>query len=265
MTRTAQDAPARVGFPGALAVPAVLAALLVVAPIAFIALLADPGALPGALAAPETLAVLAASAAFAGVATALCLLVGLPLAVVIGRSPRVVAGFLRVLAALPLVVPPFVVGAGIASAASGGGPVAGALRAFLPEQMLAPAGVVLAQSVVALPFLVLVAERALSGGPAFERAAGQLGAGRWATLWRVTLPLARGGIVAGVLLCFARAFGEFAATAFIAPGEQTAPLLAVSSLAAGDPAVAVALGGVFVLVALAAVLGARAWRTGSDR
>ncbi|MGU7592522.1 molybdate ABC transporter permease subunit, partial [Enterobacter hormaechei] len=76
------------------------------------------------------------------------------------------------------------------------------------------AAVVLAQVFVALPFLVLAVEGALrSTGVEVERTAASLGASRATILRRVTLPLAAPGIVAGVVLCFARAIGEFGATA----------------------------------------------------
>ena len=91
------------------------------------------------------------------------------------------------------------------------------------------AAVVIAQTFVALPFLVLALEGSLrSTGIGYEQAAAALGAGRWRILWRVTLPLAAPGLIAGIVLCFARAIGEFGATALFAgnaPGvTQTMPL-----------------------------------------
>ena len=84
--------------------------------------------------------------------------------------------------------------------------------------------VVLAQTFVALPFLVLALEGSLrTTGVGYEQTAAALGAGRWTILRRVTLPLAAPGLVAGVVLCFARAIGEFGATALFAgnaPGRH---------------------------------------------
>src|SRR5699024_6702385 len=82
---------------------------------------------------------------------------------------------------------------------------------------------------VALPFLVLAVEGTLRGaGVRYEQAAAGLGAGKWMVLTRITLPLAAPGLLAGVILSFARALGEFGATALFAgnaPGvTQTMPL-----------------------------------------
>ena len=91
------------------------------------------------------------------------------------------------------------------------------------------AGVVLAEAFVAMPFLVIAVEGALRGADTrYEEAAATLGAGRWTTFRRVTLPLVAPGIAAGAVLCWARALGEFGATITFAgnfPGRtRTMPL-----------------------------------------
>ena len=91
------------------------------------------------------------------------------------------------------------------------------------------AGVVLAETFVAMPFLVISVEGALRGADArYEEAAATLGASRWTAFRRVTLPLVAPGIAAGAVLCWARALGEFGATITFAgnfPGRtQTMPL-----------------------------------------
>jgi molybdate transport system permease protein len=132
--------------------------------------------------------------------------------------------------------------------------------------------VVLAQTFVALPFLVLAVEATLRArGVVFEQTAATLGAGRWRTLWRITLPLATPGLVAGVVLCFARAVGEFGATALFAgnaPGvTQTMPLAIYAAFNGGGvgQGTAVALSLLLLVTAIAVLLLVRGWRPGVAR
>jgi len=130
--------------------------------------------------------------------------------------------------------------------------------------------VVLAQAFVALPFLVLAVEGTLRGaGVRYERVAASLGADRWTVLKKITLPLAAPGLLAGTILCFARALGEFGATALFAgnaPGvTQTMPLAIYTAFNGGGvgrgPAVALSL--LLLFTALLVLLLVRAWRPGA--
>jgi molybdate transport system permease protein len=121
------------------------------------------------------------------------------------------------------------------------------------------AAVVVAETFVAMPFLVVSVEGALHAADArYEEAAATLGADRWTTFRRVTLPLVAPGVAAGAVLCWARALGEFGATITFAgqyPGTtETMPLAVYLELAAGHPEAAVALSLVLLLVSLATLL-----------
>ncbi len=212
------------------------------------------------------LSALALSLGTGAVATAVCAVIGIPLALLIARSPARVAAVLRALVTVPLVLPPMVGGVALLYLFGRNGWV-GALG--LP--FTTPA-VVLAQVFVALPFLVLSVEGALrSTGVAFERAAASLGASRSTILRRITLPLAAPGIVAGVVLCFARAIGEFGATALFAgnrPGvTQTMPLAIYTAFngAGVSQGTAVALSLLLLVTAVAVLLLVRGWRPGVGR
>jgi molybdate transport system permease protein len=114
--------------------------------------------------------------------------------------------------------------------------------------------VVIAQTFVAMPFLVVSVEGALRAADArFEDVAATLGADRWTTFRRVTLPMVAPGVAAGAVLCWARALGEFGATITFAgnfPGRtQTAPLGVYSALES-DPQAAIALSLVMLLVSV---------------
>jgi molybdate transport system permease protein len=115
----------------------------------------------------------------------------------------------------------------------------GALGRHLPfDVAFTPFAAVLASSIVALPLMVRPARSALEAVPRrYVQAARTLGATPWRAFWRVQLPLARRGVLAGVLLAFFRALGEFGATLMVAgniPGKtQTLPLAIYDALFLG--------------------------------
>jgi molybdate transport system permease protein len=215
---------------------------------------------------PAALSALALSLQTGLSATALCILAGVPLALLIARANRRTAAVLRAVVTVPLVLPPMVGGVALLYLFGRSGWLGAAGLPFTT------AAVVLAQTFVALPFLVLAVEGALrTSGVEFERTAAALGAGRWMILRRVTLPLAAPGIVAGVVLCFARAIGEFGATALFAgnaPGvTRTMPLAIYTAFngAGVTQGTAVALSLLLLVTAIAVLLLVRGWRPGAAR
>lgn len=162
-------------------------------------------------------------------ATALALTLGVPLGWLLARGTFRGRSLVRVAALLPLALPPVVGGLALLMAFGRRG-VLGApledLGIVLPFTLTAT---ILAQTFVALPFVVLAVEAAVGAVPGEpEEVAASLGAGPMAVFWRVTLPLARPGVVAGAALAFARALGEFGATITFAGSvrgrTQTLPL-----------------------------------------
>jgi molybdate transport system permease protein len=160
------------------------------------------------------------------VATLLMLLVGLPLALLLARRRFRGITLVETLLNLPLVLPPTVVGYYLLLVLGRRGP----LVQWLGWQLLFTWGAAaIASAVVGLPLLVVSARAAIAEvNPNLERAAATLGLSEWAILWRVTLPLAYRGILAGLVLAATRALGEFGATLMVAgniPGRtQTLPL-----------------------------------------
>jgi molybdate transport system permease protein len=160
------------------------------------------------------------------VATALILVIGLALALVLARRCFPGRTFVETVINLPLVLPPTVVGYYLLLALGRGSPLVEWLgwRVLFTWQAAA-----IASAVVGLPLMVQAARAAIANvDPALENAARTLGSPEPEVLWRVTLPLARRGILAGLVLGAARALGEFGATLMIAgniPGRtQTLPL-----------------------------------------
>ena len=189
-------------------------------------------------------------------AAALSVVFGVPLAWVLARVEFPGRALARALVLLPLVVPPVVGGVGLFYAFGRDGLVGQFLYDWFGIQLtFSTAGAVMAETFVALPFLVITVEAALrSMDRRYEDAAATLGAGRVTVFRRVTLPLIMPGLIAGAALAWARALGEFGATITFAGNiqgrTQTTPL-AVYLLLESDPPVAIGLSIVLLAVCVA--------------
>jgi len=201
-------------------------------------------------------------------ATVLCVLLGVPLAWLLQRTNLPGRRLLRAVVTLPVVLPP--VAGGVALLVVFGRRAA--LGRFFSDSLginlfFSTPGVILAETFVALPFLVLTMSGALQGADLrFEEAARTFGAGRWTVFWRVTLPSVRPSLLAGTVLSWARALGEFGATITFAgnlPGRtQTMPLAVYVALET-DPDAAIALSLVLVAVSLVVLVSLRRQWLGS--
>ena len=206
----------------------------------------------------------------AAIATAVSTLVGVPTAWVLARLRFPGRRLLRTVVTLPLVLPPVVGGVALLYVFGRKG-ILGPLLADLGISIpFTTAGVVIAETFVAMPFLVVTVEGALIGqDERFEEAAATLGAGAWTTFRRVTLPLVAPSVGAGAVLCFARALGEFGATITFAgnlPGTtQTLPLAVYIGLET-NPNAAIALSLLLLAVSLTILFALRGrWAGGMVR
>jgi molybdate transport system permease protein len=187
-------------------------------------------------------------------ATLVDALVGIPLAYLLAKRRFWGRPVLDVLVTLPLVLPPTVTGYYLIVLLGRRGWLGGPLYAATGWTITFTwYAAVVAAAVMALPLLVRPARAAIEAvSPELERAAFVLGRSEWRTALEVTLPLARRGIVAGLVLAFARALGEFGATLMLAgniPGRTTTvPLAIYTAVSTGEAAEA------RVLVALLTVL-----------
>jgi len=195
-------------------------------------------------------------------AAALSLLLGVPLAWIFARVNFPGRTLARGVVTLPLVLPPVVGGAALLFALGRrglvGAPLEHATGLTLPFSTW---GVIVANTFVAMPFLVLTVEGALRAmDRRYEDAAASLGAGRWTVLRRVTLPTIAPSLAAGLVLAWARAFGEFGATVTFAGNlqgrTQTLPLAVFVALER-DHEVAVAISLLMVLVSLLVLVALR--------
>ena len=237
-------------------------AALLVLPLVGLAWRAPWGALAAELAAPEVRAALRLSLVCSLAATALSIVLGLPLAWILARDAGRGQGWLRGLVTVPIVLPPVVGGVALLLVFGRRGLVGQWLDAALGIRLpFTTAGAILAETFVALPFFVLTVEGGLRGvDRGLEEAARVLGAGPWTVFRRITLPLARPALVAGTVLCWARALGEFGATITFAgnfPGRtQTLPLAVYVALER-RPEAAIALSLVLLAVSLAVLVALR--------
>ncbi|MFZ2243112.1 MAG: ABC transporter permease [Gordonia amarae] len=200
----------------------------------------------------------------AAATTVLCVVLGVPMAVIFSRHDGPVVRIVRSLVLLPLVLPPVVGGLALLYTFGRLGILGSPMREAGIDIAFTTTAVVLAQTFVALPFLVISVEGALrTAGTRYEEVAATLGASPTRVLWKVTVPLIAPSVLAGLVLSFARALGEFGATitfAGNAPGiTQTAPL-AIYVAAIDDPQQAIPMSLVLVLISLIVVVGVHSRR-----
>ncbi len=230
--------------------PAALGMLLVALPLAgLLSRVPWPG-LWELLTSQSSLAALQLSILTASVSTVFCIVLGTPMALILARHGL---RWLRPLVLLPLVLPPVVGGLALLFTFGRMGLIGQHLEAAGIRIAFSTIAVVLAQTFVSLPFLVMGLEGTLrTAGDRYERVAATLGASPTRTLFTVTLPLVFPGLLSGAVLSFARALGEFGATLTFAGSLQgrtrTLPLEIYLQREA-DPDAAIALSLLLVIFA----------------
>jgi molybdate transport system permease protein len=203
-------------------------------------------------------------------ATALSVLFGVPLAWLLARVEFPGRTVVRALCTLSMVLPPVVGGVALFFALGRRGVVGQYLDRWFDLRLpFTTAGVVVAQTFVAMPFLVVTVEAALRQlDLRVDDASRTLGASSWYTFRRVTLPAIRPALVAGAVLAWARALGEFGATITFAgnfPGTtQTLPLAVYLALET-NPEQAIVLALVLIAVSFAVLVGLRDRWLGRER
>lgn len=180
---------------------------------------------PGQLADPQAVGALITSLLSATLAIVIIGLLGVPLGYLLARKDFPGRGVLTLLVYLPLVFPPVVSGILLLLLYGPYGPIGTPFTNAGFELDSSFTGIVLAQTFVASPFVIIAARSAFEAvDPALEQVAATLGKGSWAIFWQVNLPVARAGIIAGLLLGWLRALGEFGATVVMAYHPYTLPV-----------------------------------------
>jgi molybdate transport system permease protein len=237
-------------------IPAAIGVMFVVLPLIAVAAKVDWPHFWSLITSESSTTALLLSLKTAAASTTLCLLLGVPMALVLARSDARLVRMARPLILLPLVLPPVVGGIALLYAFGRLGLIGEYLNAAGIQIAFTTTAVVLAQTFVSLPFLVIALEGAArTAGADYEVVAATLGARPTTVWWRVSLPLLAPGLISGGVLAFARSLGEFGATLTFAGSREgvtrTLPLeIYLQRESDADAAVALSL----LLVAVAAVV-----------
>ncbi|MDI3417458.1 ABC transporter permease [Streptomyces luteolus] len=255
------------GVPLPLLLPALLGLAFLIVPLIALLVRTPWHNLPEQLTSAEVWQALKLSLFCATLATAVSMVIGVPLAWLLARVEFPGRGLIRALVTLPLVLPPVVGGVALLMAFGRNGIIGQWLDSWFGITLpFTTTGVVIAEAFVAMPFLVISVEGTLrAADPRYEEAAMTLGASKFTAFRRVTLPLIAPGIAAGAVLAWARALGEFGATITFAgnfPGRTQTMPLAVYLALQSDPEAAIALSLVLLAVSIAVLAGLRdRWMT----
>jgi molybdate transport system permease protein len=254
--------------PSIVMVLAFVALVFLVLPLIGLLLETPWGQLPALLTSTAATEALRLSLVTSILAAAVATVLGVPLAWVLARREFPGQRLVRGIVLLPLVLPPVVGGVTLLTAFGRRGLIGQYLYDWFGIQLpFSTAGVVMAEAFVAMPFLVITVEGALRGiDYRFEQAARTLGASPRTVLLKITLPMISASLVAGIVLAWARALGEFGATITFAgnfPGvTQTLPLAVYSALEVSrDEAIALSL--VLLAVSLTVLVSLRGRFLGS--
>ena len=258
--RVSNPGQPRLGRPPlVLLIPGAVAALLLIVPMVTLVMDTPWGQFTDQLTSKAVREALWLTAMASMLTVILCLLLGTPLAWLLARVAFPGRSLLRAAVLVPLVLPPVVAGVALVTALGRTGaigrPLDDAFGITIPYTTTA---VVIAHTFVSMPFYVLAVEGALrSAGEEYDAVAASLGADRWTTFRRVTLPLAMPGVFAGAALAWARSLGEFGATITFAGNYEgttrTMPSL-IYTLLQSDPALARTVSMVLLAVSIAVLV-----------
>ena len=235
--------------------PALVAGAFLVLPV--VALLARTpwSTVIGQVTSPAVVDALRLSLVTSLLAVAVDFVIGVPLAWCLARVDFPGRSLVRALVIVPLVLPPVVGGVALLSTFGRSGLLGPALERIGVSLPFTTAAVVVAHAFVSLPFFVLAVEGALrASNREYDVVAATLGAGRWTTFRTVSLPLAGSGLLAGLVLAWSRALGEFGATITFAgnyPGTTRTMPNAIYVELQADPDTAVVLGVILMVVSVA--------------
>ncbi len=245
------------GIPVWIFVPALAGAAFVLLPLVALLTRVEWGSFLDLITSESSMAALRLSLRTATISTVACLILGVPMAMVLARTRFPGQGVIRSLVLLPMVLPPVVGGIALLYTFGRRGLLGEHMEVLGLQIAFSTTAVVLAQTFVSLPFLVVSLEGSLrTAGQRYEIVAATLGARPTTVLRRDTLPLVLPGLLSGTILAFARALGEFGATITFAGSLQgvtrTMPL-EIYLQREVDPDAAVALSLVLVVVAVLVV------------
>jgi len=247
--------------PLGLLLPALAALALILVPVAALLQHAPWSTLVTQAGSEQVGTALRLSLECAFLSVAVSVVLGVPLAWMLARTSFPGQALVRAVVTLPMVLPPVVGGVALLLAFGAHGFAGQALAHLGISLPFTTGGAVVAETFVAMPFLVIAVEAGLrQADQRYEEVAALLGASPWMRFWRVTLPLIAPSLTAGAALTWARALGEFGATITFAgnlPGTTQTMPLAVYVALESDTEGALALSVILLLVSLAVLIGLR--------
>jgi molybdate transport system permease protein len=252
----ARRGPALGRAPALLVVPGLVGVLFLMLPMLALLVRTPWQEFFGQLTSPATLDALRLSLVTSLSALVVVFLLGVPLAWLLARVDFPGKSLVRALVLVPLVLPPVVAGVALLSAFGRRGLLGAPLdQAFGITIPFTTPAVVIAHAFVSLPFFVLSLEGALRAtNREYDAVAATLGASRWTTFRTVSLPLAGSGLLAGLVLAWARALGEFGATITFAgnyPGTTRTMPNAIYTALQADPDAALVISVILMFVSIA--------------
>ena len=246
----------------ALIAPGLVAVAFLVLPLIGLVIRAPWGRMGAVLGGSDAVQALQLSLWTATVSTGVALAIGVPLAWLLARTVFPGQRLLRALVTLPLVLPPVVGGVALLLVFGRAGFIGRLLNSWFGLTIpFTPVAVVMAETFVAMPFLIVTVEGALrSADLGYEEAAATLGATKMTVFRRITVPMIAPSLGAGAVLCWARALGEFGATITFAgsfPGQTETMPIAVYYALENDPDAAIALSLILLLVSVVVLVSLR--------
>ena len=214
----------------------------------------SPEALLRSLASPEIWFAIQLSVITALISTLLCILVSLPVAYSMARYRFFGKRWVNILLNLPLALPPLVAGVALLIFLS---PVTSPAGRFLSDMGLSlvytPAAIIIAQFFVNTPYMIRIARSTFGMiSPRYEHVARTLGCTEWRAFSQVTLPMAKGGLLAGVVITWSKAMGEFGAVLMLAGAiamkTETLPIALFLNMSTGDLDMAIAAALILLII-----------------
>ncbi|MBN1288025.1 MAG: molybdate ABC transporter permease subunit [Actinobacteria bacterium] len=214
----------------------------------------SPEALLDSLGSPEILFAVRLSLTTSLISTVLCIIIAIPMAYAMARYPFRGKSILNTILDMPLALPPLVAGVGLlivfGSTAFGKG-----LADMGIKFIFTPAGIVLAQFFVNFPFMYRILKSTFEGiNPRYEHVSRTLGCTEARTFWRVSLPMAKNGVVAGAIITWCRGIGEFGAALMVAGATrmrtETLPISIYLNMSCGDLDLAIAAATILIVISV---------------
>lgn len=215
-------------------------------------------ALIESLTSPEILFAIKLSLITSVISTTLCVVAAVPVAYSLARFAFPGKGFLNSIFNIPLALPPLV--AGVALLIFYGPSRFGQmLSAVGLDIVYTPLGIIVAQFFVNLPYMVRVTRSAFETiNPRYEHVARTLGCTEWGAFRQVTLPMARNGLVAGLVITWSKSIGEFGAILMLAGATQmkteTLPIALFLNISTGDLDLAIAASVILIIISVASLM-----------